>query len=194
MRSAVLKASLLYAALSVGVVLAAENQPAIPPGDPPPLGTSSFVPPASIDEQPLTAASFVTRAGITNLMEIEASSLAQTKASNPSVKAFAVQLIADHRAAQSQLKGPAAQAKLALPGEIDVQHQQIRHELAELDGAAFDAKFIEVMSKSHEDAVRMFEDAAKNPKLTPELQSYARAMLPKLQSHAQMAHKLSASH
>jgi predicted outer membrane protein len=50
------------------------------------------------------------------------------------------------------------------------------------------------MTSSHDEAVRMFQEASKSPKLTKELQAYASAMLPKLQAHAQTAHKLSSSH
>jgi putative membrane protein len=103
-------------------------------------------------------------------------------------------LVADHRAAQTQLKAPAAQAKLAMPGEMDVDHQKLRDELAALDGPAFDSKFVQLMTSSHDDAVRMFEAASKSPKLTQELQAYASAMLPKLRAHAQAAHKLSPAH
>ena len=194
MREAGIRTSIFCASFFACSVFAAENQPAIPPGDPPPLGTASFVPPTSIDEEPLTAASFVTRATMMNLMETEAGALAQSKSTNPQIKSFAAQLMADHRAAQTQLKVPAAQAKLAMPGEMDVDHQKIRDELAALDGAAFDTKFIQLMTSSHDEAVRMFEAASKSPKLTKELQAYASAMLPKLQAHAQAAHKLSSAH
>ena len=194
MRVAGMSASILCASLLAHSVFAAQNQPAVPPGDPPPLGTASFVPPTSIDEEPLTAASFVTRATMMNLMETEAGSLAQSKSTNPQIKSFAAQLMADHRAAQTQLKAPAAQAKLAMPGEMDVDHQKARDELAALDGSAFDTKFIQLMTSSHDEAVRMFEAASKSPKLTKELQAYANAMLPKLKAHAQTAHKLSSGH
>jgi putative membrane protein len=174
-------------------VLAAEDRPAVPPGDPPPLGTASFTPPPKNVEQPLTAANFVTNAGVTNLAEVELASMAQTKSSNPQIKAFAAQLIADHRTAQTQLKAPAAEAKLAMPGEMDVDHQKVRDELATLDGAAFDKRFIQVMTSSHDEAVKLFEAASRSPTLTPGLQAYAKSMLPKLQSHAQMAHKLASA-
>ncbi|MFL6547072.1 MAG: DUF4142 domain-containing protein [Povalibacter sp.] len=194
MRVAAIRASVLCAHLIVCNAFAAADQPAVPPGDPPPLGTASFVPPANIDQEPLTAASFVTRAAIMNLMETEIGALAQSKSSNAQVKAFASQLTADHRAAQTALKAPAAQAKLAMPGEVDADHQAIRDQLAALSGPAFDTRFIEVMAWSHDQAVRMFQEAAKSPKLTQELQAYANSMLPKLQSHAQMAHTLQSKH
>ena len=174
--------------------MAADTKPAIPPGDPPPLGTASFTPPTKNVETPLTAANFVTRAAVTNLMEVELGNMAQAKSSNPQIKTYAAQLIADHRAAQAQLKAPAAQAKLAMPGEIDVERQQVRDQLAALDGRAFDAKFVEVMASSHDEAVTLFEAASKSPELTKELRQYASTMLPKLQAHAQAAHEFSSAH
>ena len=194
MRSVAFASCLIASHLLTCHVMAADTQPAIPPGDPPPLGTASFTPPTKNVDTPLTAANFVTRAAVTNLMEVELGNMAQAKSSNPQIKTYAAQLIADHRAAQTQLKAPAAQAKLAMPGEIDVERQQVRDQLAALDGRAFDAKFVEVMASSHDEAVTLFEAASKSPELTKELRQYASTMLPKLQAHAQAAHEFSSAH
>ena len=41
------------------------------PDQTPPLGTASFTPPPDQDKQPLSATSFVTRAAVTNMAEME---------------------------------------------------------------------------------------------------------------------------
>jgi putative membrane protein len=79
-----------------------------------------------------------------------------------------------------------------MPGEIDADHQALRDQLAALEGPAFDGRFIQIMTDKHDQAVRLFKDAADSPKLTAGLQAYARSQLPKLQQHADMAHQLSA--
>jgi putative membrane protein len=179
--------------VTAGAVSGAEDPRNVPDTTPPPLGTASFVPPANIDEQPLTPESFVTRAALINMAETEIGGLAQSRSGTAAVKSFGAQLVKDHRAALAKLKTIAAQAKIALPGELDPEHQSLRDELAALEGPAFDAKFATAMASGHEKAIRLFKAAAGSAKLTPALRSYAESMLPTLEQHAQLAHQLASS-
>lgn len=184
---AILCAPLLLSSAAVG----AQEQPEVPrPTAPPPLGTASFVPPSDIDKQPLTAATFVVRAAITHMTEREIGTLARTHSANEPVKTFGEQLVKDHGVALAQLKQPAADARIALPGEIDAQHQALRDELAGLEGPPFDQKFLAAMVSGHEQAVQLFQAASQSPKLTPALRDYAASILPKVQEHARMARQL----
>lgn len=177
----------------VGVASGAEDPRDVPDTTPPPLGTASFVPPANIDEQPLTPESFVTRAALINMAETEIGGLAQSRSAAAAAKSFGAQLVQDHRAGLAKLKTIAAQAKIALPGELDPDHQSLRDELAALEGPAFDAKFAAAMASGHDKAIRLFKAAAGSAKLTPALRSYAESMLPTLEEHAHLAHQLLSS-
>jgi putative membrane protein len=180
--------------LVAGLAVGAEDPRNVPDPTPPPLGTASFVPPANIDEQPLTPQSFVVRAALISMAEMEIGGLAQSRSGSAAAKQLGGQLIKDHREALARLKTIGGQSKIALPGELDPQHQALRDELARLEGPPFDAKFAAAMVNGHEKALSLFQTAAKSDKLTPALRGYAGSTLPMLQHHAQMARELRSSH
>ncbi|HEY6643255.1 DUF4142 domain-containing protein [Povalibacter sp.] len=191
--SSALRLFICTAAAAASVAVGAEDPRNVPDTTPAPLGTASFVPPANIDQQPLTPESFVIRAAMINMEEIEIGGLAQNRSATPAVKEFGAQLVADHRAALEKLKSIAAQAKIALPGEVDPERQALRDELSALEGPAFDAKFATAMVDGHQQAISMFRAASGSATLTPALRSYAQSMLPTLGQHAQMAKQLQSS-
>lgn len=176
--------------LVIGVAIGAEDPRKVPDPTPPPLGTASFVPPANLDEQPLNSQSFVVQAALINMAEVEIGTLAQKNSANADVRRFGAQLVKDHRDSFTKLKNIAAEAKIALPAELDPEHQMLRDELNKLDGPAFDAKFANAMVNGHEKAIGLFKLAGSSEKLTPALRSYATSTLPTLQQHAQTAHQL----
>ena len=176
--------------LVIGAATGAEDPHKVPDPTPPPLGTASFVPPANLDEQPLNSQSFVVQAALINMAEIEIGGLAQKNSAKAGVRKFGAQLVKDHGDALAELKKVAAEAKIALPAELDPEHQVLRDELAALNGPAFDAKFAHAMVNGHEKAIRLFNLAASSDRVTAELHSYASSTLPTLRQHAQTAHEL----
>lgn len=176
--------------LAVGMAIGAEESRKVPDPTPPPLGTASFVPPANIDEQPLNSQSFVVQAALVHMTEIEIGTVAQSKSATPAVRKFGARLVADHGGALANLKKVAAEARIALPAELDPEHQALRDELNRLDGPAFDAKFASATVGGHESAINLFKLAASSDALTPALRSYAQSALPTLRQHAQIAHQL----
>ena len=65
-------------------------------------------------------------------------------------------------------------------------------ELAALQGAEFDRRYMEAMLKDHQESVRLFERQAKNGE-DPELKALAAKTLPQLQAHLQKAQQIAAS-
>jgi putative membrane protein len=164
-----------------------------PDPTPPPRGTTSFTPLPDMEKQPLTASTFVARAAIVNLSEIELGELALAKSADPAVKEFAEQLVQDHRAANEQLKTAAADQHVSLPGTVDEDHRKLKQELSALDEKAFDAQYIEAMNTGHDKAVALFEAASQAPQLPAALKSYADDALVQVKEHRKTAVALGAA-
>src|SRR5688500_18752963 len=69
---------------------------------------------------------FAQNAALGGLAEVELSQLAITKATNTEVKQFAQMMVADHSAANSELKTLATAKGLVLPTELDAEHKATR--------------------------------------------------------------------
>lgn len=121
--------------------------------------------------------------------EIEMAKLAKEKSTNEAVTAFADQMIADHGAANAQLKQVAAKLGWALPTDMGPQHRETYANLKKLSGERFEAAYRLAMVSDHSKTVAAFEQQAEYGK-TPELKAFAEALLPKLQHHLEMAQAL----
>ncbi|MGH8177833.1 MAG: DUF4142 domain-containing protein, partial [Steroidobacter sp.] len=164
-----------------------------PDPTPPPRGTTSFVPLPDLEKQPLTTHTFVIRAAVENMSEIELGELALARSEDPAVKEFAKQLVAHHKAANEDLKRVAAQQKVSLPGAVDEDHRKLKQKLTQLEGKAFDAQYIDAMSSGHDKAVALFEAASQSPKLPDDVKGFASETLSTLKEHRKTAHALRAA-
>jgi putative membrane protein len=133
---------------------------------------------------------FYESAASANMLEIEASKLAETKSSDPEVKAFAKMMMKDHTAAGQKLGKLATSKKVVLPTELLKRHQMMLDGLKEKEnGAAFDEDYRRKMVMAHKEAVSLFDHAAKKSP-DPEIRALASEMLPTLQMHGAHAKKL----
>lgn len=153
---------------------------------------------APLSDQPGTAMAgdgdvmFLRKAAMAGTLEINASSLAQSRASNASVKSFAAQMLQDHRAAEANLKKQAERLGIQLPATPLPKDQQTLARLGQLKGAEFDRAYAqEVGVDAHQDAVALFRKAADDAK-DDGVKSFARQTLPTLQHHLDMAQKMAA--
>jgi putative membrane protein len=96
------------------------------------------------------------------LAEVQFGQLAEKKASNPKVKAFAQKMVKDHSAANEELKGVAGRNQIQLPVALNAEHQAAYKKLNGLSGAAFDKAYIEGQVKDHEAAYKVFSEGAKD--------------------------------
>jgi putative membrane protein len=187
--------SFMFAGLATAIQLA--SAPLLsqqqPDPTPPPRGTTSFTPLPDLEKQPLTAATFVARAGIVNMSEIELGDLALAKSTDPAVKEFAERLVERHRAANEQLKTLAKEQRVSLPGTIDEDHRKLKQELTALDKKAFDARYLEALAAEHDNAVALFEAASHAPQLPTTLKDYAEDALKQEKEHRQTAQGLEAA-
>ena len=171
MRSTLLLAGLLAAALSTPAV----------------AQTGSTM---SSGTAPVGDATFVKKAAISDMYEIQASQLAQTKATSADVKSFASRMIADHTKTSTQLKAIlASKSGVTAPKTIDAQHRALLSRLRAAGGAAFDRLYAQQQLEAHQQAVMLFTSESQSGK-DSDLKKFAGQTLPTLQQHLSMAQQL----
>ncbi len=124
------------------------------------------------------------------MMEVESSKVAQQKATNPQVKAFADMMVNDHTKANDELKQLAATKNVTLPATVGEDHQEDLKDLSEKSGKDFDKAYINLMVSDHKKTVGNFEDLADNTDGDAELKAWVNKMLPALKQHLDQAQKL----
>jgi putative membrane protein len=130
---------------------------------------------------------FVTKATELNHEEVRLSELAAQQATSPEVRNFAQQLVNEHTQAGTELSAIASRkGVMADPSDYD---QRAATKLSKKTGPDFDKAYMDKMADAHEDAVDLFEKAAKNAK-DPEVQAFAAKQLPTLKEHQQHAKTL----
>ena len=138
-----------------------------------------------------TTQDFVQEAAIGGLFEVQSSQLAEQRAQDPSVKAFAERMVADHTKANDQLKQvvSAGNMNVQIPATLDSTHQTKLDKLQSLNGNGFTQRYDNDQVTAHEETVSLFQRYAKGGD-NPALKQFAQQTLPTLQDHLAMAKKL----
>lgn len=131
---------------------------------------------------------FVTKAAELNIEELRLSELAAQQATSPEVRSFAQQLVNDHSQAGTELNSLASRKGLTAITREEADQRAVT-KLGKKTGSDFDKAYLDKMVDAHEDAVDLFDKAARNAK-DPEIQAFASKMLPKLRQHEQHAKSL----
>lgn len=134
-------------------------------------------------------AEFGAMASVSNLFELESSTLAKERATSEEVKAFADQMITDHTKAAQDMASAAAEEGVTPATEFDDRHQTILDDLEGLEGEEFDAAYIEAQAQAHDEAVALFEGYSTNGAEGP-LKEFATKTLPTLKQHQEHVHSL----
>lgn len=124
--------------------------------------------------------SFVAKAASSNAFEIRSSELAGQKATQPSLKAFAAEMIADHTAAAEKLK--AAAGSHPIPEAMAPRHAAMIALLEGAEGADFDMIYADMQAGAHREAVTLFAAFAGHGS-DAGLKAFAAETLPTLESH-----------
>jgi putative membrane protein len=140
------------------------------------------------DKQPIADAEFVTKAASGGMFEVESSKLARDGAASSEVKKFADQMIADHGKANKELMELAKKVGLDVPAKMLDPDQKLYDKVKAAKGAEFDKVYMDAQVKAHDDAVELFNNAAKNAK-DPGLKAFAEKTLPVIKSHQEHAKK-----
>jgi putative membrane protein len=140
-------------------------------------------PPASPDQ------TFLQKAAVGGLAEVQLGKLAAEHAASPDVKQFGQRMVADHDKANRELMAVVEPKGIAVPTGLDRKHRQTADRLAKLHGAAFDRAYIQEMVRDHEADVKLFRTEAQRGK-DPELKRWAANTLPILEEHLNLARNL----
>jgi putative membrane protein len=99
---------------------------------------------------------FLQKASQGDANEIKLSQLAERKASNPNIRAFAKTMVTEHTQLEKNMKPYADQWGLTPATDLDADHQKEYEKLSKLSGKAFDKEYIDAMDKDHHGAEDLF--------------------------------------
>ena len=131
---------------------------------------------------------FVSKAALDGMTEVELGKVASAKSQNPEVKKFADRMVKDHGQANAELQAIAKAKNVPLPKKLDAEHQSLVDNLKGKSGAEFDSSYAQHMASDHAEAITLFEDATKLG--DQEFAAFAKKTLPTLREHKRMADRL----
>jgi putative membrane protein len=131
-------------------------------------------------------ADFAVEAANGNMIDVQLSALAKTKAVNSRVKQYASMIIKDHEKLSKQLQKIATDKNITLPQELSNEARNDINRLSEKDRASFDGAYMRMMLNDHKKYVDNFEKAAKDCK-DPALKDFIHEALPVLKKHRDSA-------
>jgi len=114
--------------------------------------------------------------------EVDISRVVAERTSNAQVRAFAQMMVDDHTSANEALASIAASKSVELPAKDTADADG----WTKKNGTDLDEDYVKKMVSAHKDAVELFEKEADKGK-DAETKAFARATLPKLQHHLEMA-------
>lgn len=129
---------------------------------------------------------FLRKAALIGLAEVEAAKLALEASEQDEVRAFAARMQSEHEKANRELKRIAESESLDAPGELGGEYREHLSTLRDYPPGQFDAKYMAIQIEMHEEAVQLFAvyaDRGDNERLT----AYAAETLPALRSHLAQA-------
>ncbi|RZI85892.1 MAG: DUF4142 domain-containing protein [Rubrivivax sp.] len=136
---------------------------------------------------------FLTDAATGGQYELAVAQLAQSQASDSSVKSYAAMLVNDHTVANQKLQQLAQRHNVVLPTRLPPDKQKVIDKLTKATGAEFDRQFVQVVGlHDHKTDIGLFEKASREAKDT-EVREFASSTLPTLRAHLSAAQNLPAS-
>jgi len=160
------------------------TNPSSPPGNN--SGTTSTG--TNTSRMPLSPqdSTFVMKAALGGIMEVEAGNVAQQNGMHDRVKAFAMMMANDHSKSNSELMALVQGRGMNVPMTLPADMQKHMEEMRKMKGKAFDNHYMNMMVNDHQKTIAEFEKQA-NSGADAELKSWAQKTLPVLQMHRDSA-------
>lgn len=131
----------------------------------------------------LDTGSFLARATEGNLAELRLSILAAERASSPALRRFAQTIIEEHSRVGNELGRISADKGLVVLSVAPSASNEASYQrLNSLSGADFDREYLAAMSASHEESIRLFEQASAQLR-DDDFRRFAASTLPTLRTH-----------
>jgi putative membrane protein len=129
--------------------------------------------------------SFIQVASSLGLLQVKLGKLAEEKGSSTAVRDFGKRMVADYSKANEELAAGAKQS--AYPRPVLLRpHQQIFIRVSGANRSSFDKSYMAEMVRQHDEAVRLYQDEAKNGRVQS-LKQLASSLLPTVQQHQSLA-------
>lgn len=136
-----------------------------------------------------TDRNFAMMAAMANHAEIDAGTLASSKAVNPGIRAFGQMMVTEHGMSRTELQTMAQSLNVYAPDSLDAEHVALKAQLMTLSGRAFDSVYINSQVRDHQRTIALFEDEDDDGN-NDMLEDYARKTLPHLRMHLAHADSL----
>jgi putative membrane protein len=134
---------------------------------------------------------FVRAAAIGGMAEVELGKLAEQKGDGDAVKDFAQRMVEDHTKANERLMSLAKQNDIAVPDELDQEHEAMRDRLEKMSGVEFDRAYIQGQVVDHQKTAQLLEYEIGSGQ-DAQLRSLASETLPVVLQHLRMARDVEA--
>jgi len=134
---------------------------------------------------------FVAGLATGNMYEIEAAKIAQTKAKDPAVKAFARMMATDHGAMGKEAEPALKASGKDVPIELDQRRKGLIDNLNAATAETFDKTYIDQQVAAHDETLTLVKGYADGGDNT-ELKAIATKAAPKVQAHLDKAKELQA--
>lgn len=143
---------------------------------------------------PANGQEYAAMAAASDMYEIESSKLAEQKAQNADVKAFAQMLVKDHEKATADLKTAAgkAQPAITVTPKLNAEQQANMDALRNASGAEFDRLYLQQQVPAHEKALAMLQGYAASGDVAA-LKEHASKVAPVVEKHLTRARELMGS-
>ena len=123
---------------------------------------------------------FLSKATRNGLAQVDFARLAQTKATEASLRTLAAQIVQQHGEIDKRLAQFAQAKGVSLPTGMDPEHQTFYQQLQSLNGFTFDRAYVERQLQNQTMAIQAFQTEADSGK-DPALRSFAQQHLPVMQ-------------
>jgi putative membrane protein len=150
-----------------------------------PDGTSASSAAAQAAASAPAAPDFVAMAAASDMYEIQAAKIAQKRAKNADLKAFAKMMVADHTKSTAMVKKAVADSgrkDIMPPTALPADKQALIDALNQASAADFDKLYAAQQVMAHTDALNLMQSYAMNGD-TPQLKDAAGMILPVVQMH-----------
>lgn len=136
--------------------------------------------------QSMSSATYVMKAGASDLYERESSKLLLTSTANPQLKSFAQMMVTDHTKSTADVKKAAMKAKVKVaPPKLNAEQSSNMAALRAARGTARDSLYIEQQKTAHQEALMVQQDEADNGRAAS-LKMAASNIVPVVQHHIEM--------
>lgn len=141
---------------------------------------------ALVAQAPMSASTYVMKAGASDQYEMQSSKLVLATTTNPAVKQFATMMVTDHTKSTADVKAAAKRSKLMpKPPKLDPQGMKDVAALKATTGAARDTLYVDQQKLAHQQALALHSGYADSGS-APALKSVAATITPVVQHHIDM--------